>query len=590
MDPIDSTVVQAAVDEPSNYGSQQSVVISDKESSHHAHSIAVHTLPSVVHPPTSEEMATLRRVGDKIPIGAWLVALIGFAERFTYYGVTAPFQNYMQNSRDDPLRPGALGLGQASATRLSYFLTFLVYATSFGGAVVADGWLGRYKSLTLFASIYAFGILILFVTSLPVSLDHGAGLGGFISAIIIFGIGAGGMKSNLAPFIADQCADGSPTGLRVTETSDGERVIVDQALTLQSIYSVYYWCGNVGSLSGVATTLMEKYIDFWAAYLLPFCSIWVALALLILGGPKFVKPPAKGTILPQAMKAFWFGVRGGFKMDAALPAAQATKHQRTVAWDNTFIHELKRGLLACRVFLAWPVLLLCQSQMGTNLVSQAATMETHGLPNDVIAFLNPLSVIILLPLAEQILYPFLRKAKITFSPINRMALGFLFESFAQAYASGIQHLVYSTGPCFNAPLKCAPNPGPNHVNVWVQTPIYVLEGLGEVFSSPSAYEYAYDAAPPSMKSLLQAVLVGMGALAVLLGLAISPLYRDPLLVISYGVLAGMMLLTTVVYFFAFRSHGDSAAANGTAVDDSSAVAEKAQESDVPSPPILPSGV
>lgn len=186
-------------------------------------------------------------------------------------------------------------------------------------------------------------------------------------------------------------------------------------------------------------------------------------------------------------------------------------------------------------------------------------METHGLPNDVIAFLNPVSVIILLPLAEHTLYPALRRAKITFSPINRMALGFLFESFAQAYAAGLQHLVYSAAPCFTAPLKCTLAPGPNRVNVWAQTPIYVLEGLGEVFSSPSAYEYAYDAAPPSMKSLLQAVLVGMGALAVLLGLAISPLYRDPLLVASYSVLAGLMLLTTVAYFFAFRAHGSSIA-------------------------------
>jgi POT family proton-dependent oligopeptide transporter len=184
-------------------------------------------------------------------------------------------------------------------------------------------------------------------------------------------------------------------------------------------------------------------------------------------------------------------------------------------------------------------------------------METHGLPNDVIAFLNPVSVIILLPLAEHTLYPALRRAKITFSPINRMALGFLFESFAQAYAAGLQHLVYSAAPCFTAPLKCTLAPGPNHVNIWAQTPIYVLEGLGEVFSSPSAYEYAYDAAPPSLKSLLQAVLVGMGALGVLLGLAISPLYRDPLLVASYSVLAGLMLLTTVAYFLAFRAHGSS---------------------------------
>jgi hypothetical protein len=34
---------------------------------------------------------------------------------------------------------------------------------------------------------------------------------------------------------------------------------------------------------------MERHIDFWAAFLLPFCSILVALALLILGRAKFGK-------------------------------------------------------------------------------------------------------------------------------------------------------------------------------------------------------------------------------------------------------------------------------------------------------------
>jgi hypothetical protein len=33
--------------------------------------------------PTEEELATLRRVGDKIPYTAWLVAVVELAERFT---------------------------------------------------------------------------------------------------------------------------------------------------------------------------------------------------------------------------------------------------------------------------------------------------------------------------------------------------------------------------------------------------------------------------------------------------------------------------------------------------------------------------
>ena len=73
--------------------------------------------------PTEEELATLRKVSDKLPWSAWSVAVVELGERFTYYGVTGPFQNYMQNERGG-LRPGAIGLGQQSASALSYFFQF----------------------------------------------------------------------------------------------------------------------------------------------------------------------------------------------------------------------------------------------------------------------------------------------------------------------------------------------------------------------------------------------------------------------------------------------------------------------------------
>lgn len=47
--------------------------------------------------PTDEDWKTLREVADVIPKSAYLVILIEFCERFTYYGLTGPFQNYIQN-------------------------------------------------------------------------------------------------------------------------------------------------------------------------------------------------------------------------------------------------------------------------------------------------------------------------------------------------------------------------------------------------------------------------------------------------------------------------------------------------------------
>jgi POT family proton-dependent oligopeptide transporter len=47
--------------------------------------------------PTAEDWKNLPEVSDSIPKAAFLVILIEFCERFTYYGLSGPFQNYIQN-------------------------------------------------------------------------------------------------------------------------------------------------------------------------------------------------------------------------------------------------------------------------------------------------------------------------------------------------------------------------------------------------------------------------------------------------------------------------------------------------------------
>jgi hypothetical protein len=55
---------------------------------------------------------------------------------------------------------------------------------------------------------------------------------------------------------------------------------------------------------------------------------------------------------------------------------------------------------------------LSYNQMNNNLTSQAATMERNGVPNDIITNLNPISLVIFIPIVDAFLYPNLRKAGI----------------------------------------------------------------------------------------------------------------------------------------------------------------------------------
>ena len=136
------------------------------------------------------------------------------------------------------------------------------------GAVVADQYLGRYKTILLFANIYTLGLCILWTTSLPGILHHDQKLAAFIVAIVIIALGTGGIKSNVAPLIADQYTN---QALFVAKNeTDGSRVIIDPQLTYNRIYNIYFGSTELGSLLAMVGPFMEKYIGFWAPFLLAF--------------------------------------------------------------------------------------------------------------------------------------------------------------------------------------------------------------------------------------------------------------------------------------------------------------------------------
>lgn len=507
----------------------------------------------VGYTPSQTDLLTLPKTADRLPISAWSVALVELAERFTYYGITGPFQNYMQNPLNDPLQPGAIGLGQSRATALAYFFQFWCYVTPVLGAVLADQYWGKYKTICVFAGVYMTGCLVLLLTSLPVAIEHGASLGGLVTAMVIIGLGTGGIKANVSPLIAEQYTVTKPY-VR-TLKKNGNRVIVDPTTTVQSIFMIFYVCINVGSLSSIATTEMELHIGFWAAFLLPLCFFSIAIATLVVGRQRYVKRPPTGSIIPDCFKVLVIGVKSGFKLDCAKPSVRAQQNQKAVPWSDMFVDEVKRALVACKVFLAYPIYWVVYGQMLTNFVSQAGTMNTHGLPNDIMQNIDSIAIIVFIPIIERFVFPFLRRVGIPFKPISRIFVGFLLASLAMAYAAIVQHLIYSAGPCYDAPLKCAASDHgsiPNNVHVAIQTPAYVFIALSEIFASVTGLEYAYTKAPVSMKSFIMAIFLLTNAFGAALGIALSSTAVDPKLVWMYTGLSVATLVAGLVFWVCFR--------------------------------------
>jgi POT family proton-dependent oligopeptide transporter len=119
---------------------------------------------------------------------------------------------------------------------LSVEIDLLTYysVTPILGAIIADQYLGKYNTILVFAAVYWVGLLVLWTTALPASIEGGHALGGYISAIVIIGFGTGGIKSNIAPLIADQY---QRRLMAIKVEKGGERTIIDPAITYQRIYS-----------------------------------------------------------------------------------------------------------------------------------------------------------------------------------------------------------------------------------------------------------------------------------------------------------------------------------------------------------------
>lgn len=239
------------------------------------------------------------------------------------------------------------------------------------------------------------------------------------------------------------------------------------------------------------------------------------------------------------------------------PSKLGDNKPKWMTFDDQWVDEVHRGLSACKVFLWYPLFCmlfpqewsthtrtntaeigLAYNQMLNNLTSQAATMHLGGVPNDIINNLNPFALIISIPIMDRLIYPWLRRMGIHFTPIKRITAGFFVAGCSMISATVTQHYIYKKGPCGKEANLCVEEYGKySDISVWVQAVTYVLGGISEIFASITSLEYAFTKAPINMRSLIQAVALFMNAFSSAIGQAMVSLSEDPLLVWNYAVTA-----------------------------------------------------
>ncbi|CAG8465259.1 11691_t:CDS:2 [Dentiscutata erythropus] len=504
--------------------------------------------------PSLEELATLEKVPDRMPKAVFLICICEFCERFAYWGATGPFQNYIEFPvpKEKDGQPGVIGAGQQTATTLNLFFHFFCFALPALGAIIADQYLGRYKTILIFSLVYITGLIILTLTAIPPAIEAKASLPGLIVSMIIIGIGTGGIKTNCVTMAADQFPRKDPY---VKTLKSGKKVIVDPGLTISSMFHWFFLSLSFGSLSPLITTYIEKYHSFWLAFLIPTIMFLISVIVFVSGNDLYVKIQPNSSALLDLFNVFRLAFKHGRNLDNAKPSKfslDAAK-QYKIKWDDKFVDQIRATIKAYRVILTYPIYWVCYMQVYNNLISQAATMTVKFIPNDMMYNLNPITLMIFTPIANHIFYPALRRIGINSHPVTRISIGFIIIASAMLYSAIVQYIIYNTGPCFEE-TRCIIDgkPVPNDISIWWQAPSYILVAFSEILVCITGLNYVYDKAPLQLKSTITALYLTTLAAGSLLGFVFVPLSKDPYLVWQYSILAAISSITGIFLFIFFR--------------------------------------
>ncbi|KAF8073992.1 PTR2-domain-containing protein [Lyophyllum atratum] len=541
--------------------------------------------------PTDEERATLRLVSAPVPWAAYAIAIVEFAERASYYGCSGIFNNFVQRPLPaggngagatplgTQLTPGALGLGLKTATGLTTTFSFLAYIfpVRILGGIIADTKWGRYKTICIGTAIGFVAHVILLVAletedfgaALPSIIHGGHAIAPFVLSILTLALGTGMIKASVAPLMADQAPIQAQ---RISTLKTGERVILDPGVTTQNIMLIYYWSINLGAFFKLGTTYAEKRIGFWLAFLVPLIIYFLMPFFLAITYKSLIKLPPQGSVVYDTLKVGQLliskgGIKNAFKggddfwnkaKPSQIAASGGLKNKKAgwVKWDDDFVDEIRRTFKACKLFIFLPIFYLADGGLSTIQTSQAGSMTTNDAPNDLLSNFNPLTIVVMAPILNYGVYPYLRKIGINFSPIRRVVVGYFFAAATMLVGALLQWRVYETSPCGYYATNCKIGTTVSPLSVWAQLPLYVLPATAELLINITCYEIAYTRAPQRMKGLIFAVVLFMSSLSSAIVLIISPSFSDPNLIWPFVGIGGACVLAAIAIWVFFHEMDD----------------------------------
>ena len=288
------------------------------------------------------------------------------AERFSFYGMKCILIIFMTKHLMDS--NGVLApMNNEDATYWYHLFTSAVYFTPLIGAIIADAFFGKYKTILSLSIVYCLGHLTLALDETRLGLSIG---------LTLIAIGAGGIKPCVSAHVGDQFGKSN-------------------SKLLEKVFSWFYLSINFGAfISTLLTPIMLDKYGPSIAFGIPGVLMIMATYIFYLGRNKFIHIPAGG-------------------MDFI---------------KETFS---KKGIsVILRLFIIYSFVAIFWAlfdQTGSTWVLQAENLNRNWLgyewlPSQIQA-INPVMILILVPLFSYVIYPTMGKF-MNLTPLKKINIGF----------------------------------------------------------------------------------------------------------------------------------------------------------------------
>ncbi len=447
---------------------------------------------------------------DKMPSAIPFIVGNEAAERFNYYGLRAILTTFMVGQFFSAKYPAAAGekvsqAAVAAANGATHDFVAMSYLLPLFGGMLADWFLGKYKTILYLSMVYVLGNIMLAVTTTNETM--------FTSALMLIAIGAGGIKPCVSANVGDQF-DESNSHL------------------LSKAFDAFYFSINAGSfLSILLIPYLNKHYGPAVAFGVPAVAMAIAIGFFYAGRDRYVKVPPKGDdnkkvifgtafatlvasyiywdkvqhagtgpviffwllliiIVAFVFKKQWFAKPGNFIGINLYALTNGGFDAAAKEYSQATIDGVKSVWRVFSVFIFIPVFWALWDQNQSEWVIQAQNMDLNFMgikwEAEQISSVNAILILAFIPLFSLGIYPGLKKLGVNVTPLRRFGAGLVVTALSFVIISLIQERI---------------DAGETPSIAW-QLLAYVILTAGEIMVSITGLEYAYTQSPPSMKSTI----------------------------------------------------------------------------------------